>query len=350
MSAINFPDEPVDGQIFEIPGRAWQWSESDEVWKAVFGTLATLIEHGSTHHSSGTDPVEITPTQVTGTAVVESDSRLTDARTPHSHASSHSSSGSDPITIAQSQVTDLTTDLSGKAPISAVTPPGVISQFAGASAPDGYLLCTGQSVSTTTYSNLFAAIGYAYGGSGSSFNIPNLQNRIPVGKGSDAEFDVLGETGGAKTVTLTTANMAAHTHSGTTAAETQQHTHSGSTGTESADHGHSGSTGGISANHTHGPSQDGFTMWNGGVVFGAAGGNFGLPSGLSLSYGTSTVSNDHGHSFSTGGRNAAHTHSFTTGGRSATHNHTYTTDNGTGTATPVNNLPPYIVVNYIIKT
>jgi len=346
MASVNFPDDPTDGQIFEIPGRAWQWSEDDEVWKALFGTLATLIEHGSTHHSSGNDPVEITPTQVTGTAVVHSDSRLTDARTPHSHATSHSSSGSDPITIAQSQVTNLTADLSGKAPISAVTPAGVISQFAGASAPDGYLLCTGQSVSTTTYSDLFAAIGYAYGGSGSNFNIPNLQNRVPVGKGPDAEFDVLGETGGAKTVTLTTANMAAHTHSGTTASETQEHTHSGSTGTESADHGHSGSTGGISANHTHGLNA---------LAGNDAGAGFGHGRGagtvqFGMNYGTGTVSADHGHSFSTGGRSAAHTHSFTTGGRSATHNHTYTTDNGTGTASPVANLQPYIVVNYIIKT
>jgi microcystin-dependent protein len=377
MSTVNFPNNPTDGQIFEIPGRAWQWSEDDEVWKALFGTLATLIEHGSTHHSSGTDAIEITPTQVTGTAVVHSDSRLTDSRTPHSHATSHSSTGSDPITIAQSQVTNLTTDLSGKAPAAAgvatggttgqvlsktsnvnyetewstlpippATPAGVISQFAGASAPEGYLLCTGQSVSTTTYSDLFAAIGYAYGGSGSNFNIPNLQNRVPVGKGPDAEFDVLGETGGAKTVTLTTANMAAHTHSGTTASETQEHTHSGSTGTESADHGHSGSTGGISANHTHG--LNGLAGLNQGNGFGHGRAGGGVEFGMN--YSTGTVSSDHSHSFSTGGRSAAHTHSFTTGGRSATHNHTYTTDNGTGTASPVANLQPYIVLNYIIKT
>jgi hypothetical protein len=46
---------------------------------------------------------------------VDSDSRLTDARTPTAHASSHGSGQSDEITIAQSQVTNLTTDLAGKA-------------------------------------------------------------------------------------------------------------------------------------------------------------------------------------------------------------------------------------------
>jgi hypothetical protein len=66
MAAVNFPNEPTDGQIFEITGRAWQWSESDEVWKALFGTLATLIDHGSTHESGGTDTINIAQSQVTG--------------------------------------------------------------------------------------------------------------------------------------------------------------------------------------------------------------------------------------------------------------------------------------------
>jgi microcystin-dependent protein len=62
------------------------------------------------------------------------------------------------------------------------TPAGVISQYAGSSAPAGYLLCQGQSESTTLYADLFNAIGYTYGGSGGSFNIPDLRTRIPVGR------------------------------------------------------------------------------------------------------------------------------------------------------------------------
>jgi microcystin-dependent protein len=98
----------------------------------------------------------------------------------------------------------------GPAPLS--VPAGVISQFAGSTAPSGYLLCQGQTLSTTAYANLFSTIGYTYGGGGTSFKVPDLQSRIPVGKGPDAEFDNLGETGGAKTVAITEAQMPAHTH------------------------------------------------------------------------------------------------------------------------------------------
>ena len=41
--------------------------------------------------------------------------------------------------------------------------------------PSGWLACDGSSVSTTTYANLFGIIGYAYGGSGANFNIPDFR-------------------------------------------------------------------------------------------------------------------------------------------------------------------------------
>lgn len=94
-------------------------------------------------------------------------------------------------------------------------PSGMVSMTARASAPAGWLLCLGQAVSRTTYADLFAAISTIYGvGDGSTtFNVPNLQGRVPVGfDSSQTEFDTLGETGGAKTHTLTTAQMPSHTH------------------------------------------------------------------------------------------------------------------------------------------
>jgi microcystin-dependent protein len=100
------------------------------------------------------------------------------------------------------------------------TPAGVISQWGGtaASVPTGWVLCDGTAYSrTVTYNNLFTAVGTAYGaGDGSTtFNVPNLKGRVPVGlDSSQSEFDVLGETGGVKEVTLTTAQIPDHTHIG----------------------------------------------------------------------------------------------------------------------------------------
>lgn len=67
--------------------------------------------------------------------------------------------------------------------------------------PTGWLLCEGQAISRTEYSDLFELIGVTYGaGDGSTtFNIPNKKGRVGVGVDqSQTEFDTLGETGGSK--------------------------------------------------------------------------------------------------------------------------------------------------------
>jgi hypothetical protein len=55
----------------------------------------TPTAHASTHASAGSDPITISPSQVTGTAVITSDSRLSDARTPTTHATTHVPGGAD---------------------------------------------------------------------------------------------------------------------------------------------------------------------------------------------------------------------------------------------------------------
>ena len=81
-----------------------------------------------------------------------------------------------------------------------VMPAGVILPYGGTSAPSGYLLCDGSAVSRTTYGVLFTAIGTAFGvGNGSTtFNIPDMQGNIPVGKGGSGVTNI-GDTGGAQT-------------------------------------------------------------------------------------------------------------------------------------------------------
>jgi microcystin-dependent protein len=94
-----------------------------------------------------------------------------------------------------------------------IQPAGIIQMYGGSTAPTNWLLCDGSAVSRTTYSNLFTAIGTNYGvGNGSTtFNLPNLTNRMPIGKGTGS-FATLNNTGGAETFTLATTNLPAHQH------------------------------------------------------------------------------------------------------------------------------------------
>ena len=74
-------------------------------------------------------------------------------------------------------------NVSGRPDLSALIPPGTIINYAGSTVPEGYLLCNGANVSRTTYANLFAAIGTAWGsGDGSTtFTLPNFSGRFLEG-------------------------------------------------------------------------------------------------------------------------------------------------------------------------
>jgi hypothetical protein len=98
------------------------WQELLSPAQGVTSVTASAPLTGGTITSSGTigldqSALSIQPGQVAGTAVITTDTRLSNSRTPTSHASTHASAGSDPVTLAQSQVTNLTTDLAAKAPL-----------------------------------------------------------------------------------------------------------------------------------------------------------------------------------------------------------------------------------------
>jgi microcystin-dependent protein len=102
---------------------------------------------------------------------------------------------------------------------------GIVVPWGSASIPSGFLLCDGQSVSTTTYAALFAVIGYTYGGSGANFNVPDLTDRTVVGV-SAANSKTLAQAIGANTVTPT-GNISGSTGATTLTSNTiPSHSHS----------------------------------------------------------------------------------------------------------------------------
>lgn len=87
--------------------------------------------------------------------------------------------------------------------------------FAGNFAPQGWALCNGQLMPISQNTALFSLLGTTYGGDGrSTFALPNLQNNAPLCAGSGPGLTPrdLGEIGGQTNVTLSAAEMPAHTH------------------------------------------------------------------------------------------------------------------------------------------
>ncbi|MGI0135293.1 MAG: tail fiber protein, partial [Candidatus Micrarchaeaceae archaeon] len=92
-------------------------------------------------------------------------------------------------------------------------PSGSIIDFAGPNIPSGYLECNGQSLSAATYAALFSAIGYTWGGSGGSFNVPNLNGYVTMGRNGQYGVGNLGQSYGENTHTLSISEIPSHNHS-----------------------------------------------------------------------------------------------------------------------------------------
>jgi len=96
-------------------------------------------------------------------------------------------------------------------------PVGGVIFTVGPAAPVGYLVADGSLVPTVTYPALFALIGYTYGGAGANFALPDIRGLVPCGAGLGTAVPgltnhALNTVGGSETHTLTTAELAAHTH------------------------------------------------------------------------------------------------------------------------------------------
>lgn len=100
-------------------------------------------------------------------------------------------------------------------------PAGTVNSYAGSTAPTGWLLCAGQAVSRTTYADLFSVVSTTYGsGDGSTtFNLPDLRGRAPFGKDDMNGSAASRITSGVSGITGTTLgaaggdqNLHSHTH------------------------------------------------------------------------------------------------------------------------------------------
>lgn len=207
-------------------------------------------------------------------------------------------------------------------------PSGMLAPFAGSSAPSGWLLCDGAAVSRSTYASLFAVVGTTYGaGNGSTtFNLPDLRGRIPVGKNAGT-FVSLGGTGGVETVTLTAdqSGLPAHAHpAGGSSGTAGGHTHTASTGS--------------AGSHQHYYNRPSF-----GTTSAANGG------GTTGLYNSATFSNVNTTDSSPA---PAHTHTVSIGsGGDHSHGISVVVSNNTAAAAASahSNLQPYIVLNWIVK-
>jgi microcystin-dependent protein len=92
---------------------------------------------------------------------------------------------------------------------------GEIRMFGGNFAPNGWMLCQGQTLAISENETLFQLIGTTYGGDGqSTFGLPNLASRVPIhfGTGPGGTTYQIGELAGTEQETLTVQQIPSHNH------------------------------------------------------------------------------------------------------------------------------------------
>jgi microcystin-dependent protein len=198
--------------------------------------------------------------------------------------------------------------------------------FGGSVAPAGWLLCDGSAVSRTTYSALWGVLGTTYGSGDtvSTFNLPDLRNRFPLGPGSRA----LGNSGGVEEVALVSAELPSHSHG------LNNHTHS------TPNHSHTGSAASGGA-HTHLIDVDTHDTNTAHYHEGMG--------AVAAAPGTAGTTNpDEANIVQSDG--SAHTHSLTisSGGGGTTGVASGATA-AAGSGNAHENMPPFLVVNFIVK-
>jgi microcystin-dependent protein len=150
----------------------------------------------------------------------------------------HGSNSGEPVKAVHSSVCDnITTEVvggkivvkeSGLVPdkfAGGIVRPGTLMAYVGDTAPDGWLLCHGASVSQSTYPDLFAVIGTAWGqtGDAGTFNLPDMRGLFLRGRNRSSG----GDPGAGSRTALQTGGATADNVGSYQADEVKQHTHTG---------------------------------------------------------------------------------------------------------------------------
>lgn len=212
---------------------------------------------------------------------------------------------------------------------------GAIKPWTKTTAPDGYLLCDGSAVSRTTYADLFAVISTTYGaGDGSStFNVPQLQGKMP--QGYDGSTYNLAGTGGANTVTVAVTNnqgVSSNTTNNQSVTVTGSISNTSLTEAQLASHNHAVAANAGSFNPLSALVSTGFNIQN----------------GRNQNY-LNTFTPNAPNTLQASGSGTGHTHSHTLSGTLTGSVAVTSTLTGAVTAAGTNSFSPFVVVNYIIK-
>lgn len=236
-------------------------------------------------------------------------------------------------------------------------PTGVIAMYGAVTPPGGWLLCNGQAIGRTQFSALFNIISTTYGaGDGTStFNLPNFQSAFALGASADGATYKLGGIGGEAAHALITAELAQHAHAITDPGHGHgindpKHFHSipGHTHPLNEGSGHSHPI--TDPGHVHSPGHTVNDAQNSGTIPVVHGdGAYAGPNTSNSKTGITATNNA-----TTGasvGANAAFNDIAAATGLGIVSGPTgITTTQNIGLGNPHNNMPPYQVVNYIIKT
>lgn len=252
----------------------------------------------------------------------------------------------------------------------AFTPTGAMLQYLGTTAPNGWVRGNGRTIGNASSSateranadteDLFeflwtnfadgqCAVSTGRGASAAAdyaanktITLPDLRGRAffgldDMGGTAAARLGAVitdettnGASGGTETVTLSEANLAAHTH------DLGNHTHTGTTGNESASHTHTFTTSSNGA-HTHAIGTAAGTSFAGSTPL------LSTPNGTTQADGTTSSNGAHTHTGTTDGVSANHTHSFTSAAPNTN------TSGSAGSGTAHSNMPPAWLGTFIIK-